>query len=201
SAAERSAAASEDTCTPGAIAPPKNSPLAETTSTQIDEPKSTTIAALPYLWYAARQLTIRSAPTSLGLSTKSGIPVRTPGSINTCGTDGQYCSSINRTSCSTDGTVESPAAPVKCSESSPIRPSMVSASSSEVTSDSVRIRQCCTTLAWSPLPEIKPTTVCVLRTSIARSTSSIPPGQFVVRVRSDPGMPVDAGARSDVDRD
>lgn len=45
SAAERAAAASEDTCTPGAIAPPRNSPLAETTSTTIEEPKSTTIAA------------------------------------------------------------------------------------------------------------------------------------------------------------
>ena len=35
------------------------------------------------------------------------MPVRTPGSISTCGTDGQYCSSISRTSCSTDGTVDS----------------------------------------------------------------------------------------------
>src|SRR6185436_9732886 len=124
-AADRAAAASEDTCTPGAIAPPRNSPLAETTSTQIDEPKSTTIAAELYLWKAARQLTIRSAPTSLGLSTRSGMPVRTPGSISTCGTDGQYCSSISRTSCSTDGTVDSPAAPVRRSESSPIRPMTV----------------------------------------------------------------------------
>ena len=156
SAAERAAAASEDTCTPGAMAPPRNSPLAETTSTQIDEPKSTTIAAVPYLWYAARQLTIRSAPTSFGLSTSSGIPVRTPGSISTWGTDGQYCSSIRRTSCSTDGTVDSPAAPVSRSASSPIRPSMVSASSSAVTSDSVRIRQWCTTFAWSPAPDTRP---------------------------------------------
>ena len=121
--------------------------MAETTSTQIDEPKSTTIAAVPYLWKAARQLTIRSAPTSLGLSTSSGMPVRTPGSISTCGTDGQYWSSITRTSCSTEGTVDSPAAPVSRSESSPISPSMVSASSSAVTSGSVRIRQCCTTFA------------------------------------------------------
>jgi len=57
-----------ETSTPGAIAPPRNSPLAETTSTQIEDPKSTTIAAVPYLWKAARQLTMRSAPTSLGLS-------------------------------------------------------------------------------------------------------------------------------------
>ena len=48
-AADRAAAASDDTSTPGAIAPPRNSPLAETTSTQIDDPKSTTIAAVPYL--------------------------------------------------------------------------------------------------------------------------------------------------------
>ena len=42
SAAERAAAASDDTCNPGAMAPPRNSPLADTTSTQIAEPKSTT---------------------------------------------------------------------------------------------------------------------------------------------------------------
>ena len=46
SAAERAAAASEETWTPGAIAPPRNSPLAETTSTQIEDPKSTTMAAV-----------------------------------------------------------------------------------------------------------------------------------------------------------
>ena len=63
------------------------------------------------------------------------MPVRTPGSISTCGTDGQYWSSMSRTSCSTDGTVDSAAAPVSRSESSPIRPSMVSANSSAVTSD------------------------------------------------------------------
>ena len=56
---------------------------------------------------------MRSAPTSLGLSTSSGIPVRTPGSISTCGTDGQYCSKHLADSCSTDGTVDRPAAPVR----------------------------------------------------------------------------------------
>ena len=60
---------------------------------------------------------------------------------------GQYWSSMTRTSCSTDGTVDSPVAPVRRSESSPIRPSMVSASSSAVTSGSVRIRHCCITFA------------------------------------------------------
>ena len=47
-AADRAAAASEDTWIPGAMAPPRNSPFADTTSTQIDDPKSTTIAALAY---------------------------------------------------------------------------------------------------------------------------------------------------------
>ncbi len=50
SAAERAAAASEDTCTPGAIAPPRNSPWPTPRRLQIDEPKSTMIAAVPYLW-------------------------------------------------------------------------------------------------------------------------------------------------------
>src|SRR4051794_40636219 len=48
-------------------------------------------------------------------------------------------------------------------------PSMMSASSSAVTSASVRMRQFCTTFAWSPEPETNPTTVWVLRTSIASS--------------------------------
>ncbi len=113
---------------------------------------------------------MRSAPTSFGLSTSKGIPVRTPGSISTCGTDGQYWSSIIRTSCSTDGTVDKAAVPVSRSESSPISPSIVSASSSAVTSDSVRIRHCCTTFACSFIPDSRPTTVWVLRTSIASST-------------------------------
>src|SRR6476661_2252249 len=49
---------------------------------------------------------------------------------------------------------------------------MVNDSSSAVTSDSVRIRQCCATFAWSPDPAMRPTTVWVLRTSIASSIGS-----------------------------
>ena len=100
------------------------------------------------------------------------MPVRTPGSISTLGTEGQYWSSMTRTSCRTDGTVDSAAAPVSRSESSPMRPSRVSANSSAVISDSVRIRQCCTTFACSFDPDINPTTVWVLRTSIASSTTT-----------------------------
>src|SRR5690606_29863339 len=43
-------AAPGDTCTPGAIPRPPTSPLAATTSTQSDDPKSTTMAAVPNLW-------------------------------------------------------------------------------------------------------------------------------------------------------
>jgi hypothetical protein len=48
-AADLAAAASEETCTPGAMAPPRNSPLADTTSTQMEEPRSTTMAGELYL--------------------------------------------------------------------------------------------------------------------------------------------------------
>src|SRR5437764_15216134 len=51
---------------------------------------------------------------------------------------------------------------------------MVSASSSAVTSASVRIRHCCTTFACSLVPETSPTTVWVLRTSMASSTTRKP---------------------------
>src|SRR5881397_1766114 len=51
---------------------------------------------------------------------------------------------------------------------------MVSASSSAVTSASVRIRHCCTTFACSLVPETSPTTVWVLRTSMASSTTRRP---------------------------
>ena len=129
------------------------------------------------------------------------MPVRTPGSISTCGTDDQYCSSITRISCSTDGTVDSPVAPVSRSASSPINPSMVSASSSAVTSASVRIRQCCTTFAWSPEPEISPTTVWVLRTSIASSTALSSSRAVRGLAGVDAGVPVDARRRADVDGD
>ena len=95
--------------------------------------------------------------------------------MRTCRTDGQYWPSMALTSCNTEGTVDSAATPVSRSESSPMSPSMVSASSSAVTSGSVRIRQFWTT-ACSPDPESSPTTVCVLRTSIASNTATAQPG-------------------------
>ena len=146
-AADRAAAASEDTCTPGAIAPPRNSPLAETTSTQIDDPKSTTIAALPYLWKAAEAIDDPVGPDLFRIVDQQRYPGAHTRFDQHVRYDRPVLLSISRTSCSTDGTVDRPAAPVSRSESSPIRPSMVSASSSDVTSVSVRIRQCCTTFA------------------------------------------------------
>ena len=48
-------------------------------------PKSTTIAGPPKSLAAASALMMRSVPTSRGLSTRIGTPVRTPGSTTTCG--------------------------------------------------------------------------------------------------------------------
>src|SRR3990170_6276039 len=70
---------------PGAIAPPRNSPLSETMSYVVAVPKSITMTGPPYRWYAARAFTMRSAPTSRGLSVRIGIPVRVPGSTTTGG--------------------------------------------------------------------------------------------------------------------
>ena len=83
SCAALAARASTDISIPGANAPPKNSPFGETTSKLVDVPKSTTIVGPSdsYNVNAASELTIRSAPISFGLSTSSGTPVFTPGSI------------------------------------------------------------------------------------------------------------------------
>ena len=62
-----------------AITPPRNSPSAETTSKFVPVPKSTTIAGPPNRVKAARAFTTRSAPTSRGLSVRTGTPVFVPG--------------------------------------------------------------------------------------------------------------------------
>ncbi len=59
---------------PGAMAPPTYSPLVETASKVVEVPKSTTIAGPPNRCTAASVLTIRSAPTSFGLSVLIGDP-------------------------------------------------------------------------------------------------------------------------------
>ena len=71
SCAARAASASTEISIPGASAPPRNSPLGDTTSRFVEVPKSTTIAGPPYKVCAASVLTMRSAPISFGLSTSS----------------------------------------------------------------------------------------------------------------------------------
>ena len=68
-------------------------------------PKSTTMHGPPNRWCAAIVLTMRSAPTSFGLSVSTGTPVLVPGSTMTVGTPAKYRSSITRISRSTAGTV------------------------------------------------------------------------------------------------
>ena len=53
---------------PGAIAPPRYSPFGVTASKVVAVPKSTMTSPCPKRSYAATALTIRSAPTSRGLS-------------------------------------------------------------------------------------------------------------------------------------
>ena len=60
--------ASEAMPRPGAITPPRYSPRAEMASKVIAVPKSTTMHGPPYLLNAATPFTMRSAPTSCGLS-------------------------------------------------------------------------------------------------------------------------------------
>ena len=63
--------------------PPAYSPLAVTTSKVVAVPKSTTTAPSGQRAWAATALTMRSAPTSRGLSYRMGIPVFTPGPTTT----------------------------------------------------------------------------------------------------------------------
>ncbi len=86
SCAARRDSASTEISMPGASAPPTNSPRSLTASKFVDVPKSTTIAGPPYRCTAATAFMIRSLPTSLGLSYRSGTPVFTPGSTMTAGT-------------------------------------------------------------------------------------------------------------------
>ena len=106
----------------------------------VDVPKSTTTHAVPHSWCAARVLTTRSAPTSRGLSTSSGTPVRTPGPTTMLGRSLRRSSS-SRSSRSRLGTVDSAAIALTCGAYAPSRPRTATSSSSAVIRGSVRIRQ------------------------------------------------------------
>ncbi len=63
----------EDNVIPGAIIPPRYSPLSDTQSNVVAVPKSTTIKLFLIFSYAPTALTILSAPNSSGLSISKGI--------------------------------------------------------------------------------------------------------------------------------
>ncbi len=90
---------------PGAMAQPNSSPLAEMASKVVAVPKSITTNGPPYTSKAATALTMRSAPTSRGLSVSTGRPVFTPGSTMT-GRKPKYFSVISRNAAVTRGTTD-----------------------------------------------------------------------------------------------
>ena len=160
--------ASTEISMPGASTPPRNSPFADTTSKFVDVPKSTTMAGPPCKVNAARVLTMRSAPTSFGLSYSTGTPVRIPGSTTTSGTASNQRSHIDRTSRRADGTVEQHAIPStepSLASDAPSRPVTSKPSSSAERRGSVASRQCSTMRS----PSKSPSTVWVLPTSIVSS--------------------------------
>ena len=106
----------------------------------VDVPKSTTTQAVPHSWCAARVFTTRSAPTSRGLSTSNGTPVRTPGPTTTLGRSVRRSSS-SRSSRSRLGTVDSAAIALTCGAYWPSRARTATSSSSAVIRGSVRMRQ------------------------------------------------------------
>src|SRR3954471_20510903 len=122
----------------------------------------------PYFAYAASALTMRSAPTSRGLSVSTATPVLTPGSTTT-GSKWKYRSTISRSAPVTGGTTEEMATPVMfLSKESPCcsrNPPNARASSSAVRSGWVDSRQCQAS-SWS---RNTPTTIWVLPTSTASS--------------------------------
>ena len=101
--AARFTSASTDVTIPGAMAPPMNSPRPLTQLKVVAVPKSITISGGPYFAVAAKASTYRSAPTSRGASTASGIRVFTPGSMKNGGRP-KYFSHIHSSVCWTGGT-------------------------------------------------------------------------------------------------
>src|SRR5579863_6091034 len=112
---------------------------------------------------------MRSAPTSFGLSYRIGMPVRVPGSSRTAWTP-NHSSAISRNAAVNRGTTDDTAIPNWSGwKAIPFRRSKSAtsrASSSEVRSPLVEIRQCCTSLG----PSNSPSTVWVFPTSMVRST-------------------------------
>src|SRR5215210_5503488 len=139
----------------------------------VEVPKSTTMHGAPYRSFAATALTIRSGPTSRGSSYRIGMPVLTPGPTARSGACAQRSATRSHSRWSA-GTVVERQIP-STSSSSNSEPS-TTASSSPVRPGSVARRK----LSTSRSPSNRPSTVCVLPTSTARSTVVL--GRVVVRL-------------------
>src|SRR5215475_8322493 len=167
SLAARANSASEAIPRPGAMTPPRYSPLAEMASKVIAVPKSTTTQGPPYLWKAATPLTMRSAPTSRGLSTSTAMPVLTPGSTNMARCP-KYSRDISPSVQLIGGTTELTITPCTSRGSRPwsVNRFLVSTPySSTVCMRAVVSRQCAT----SSSPRKTPRTVLVFPTSMVSS--------------------------------
>src|SRR5713226_3936681 len=165
--AVRANSASEAIPNPGAMTPPRYSQRSEITSNVIAVPKSTTMHGPPYLRNAATPFTIRSAPTSDGLSTSTAIPVFTPSSTNSAFLP-KYTRDISASVQFTGGTTELMITPVMASRSSSasVNKFLVKTPySSTVCSRAVVNRQ----FATSSSPRKTPSTVLVLPTSMVSS--------------------------------
>src|SRR5271155_3754631 len=165
--AARANNASDEIPNPGAITPPRYSPFAEITSNVIAVPKSTTMDGPPYSANAATPFTIRSAPTSRGLSTSTAIPVLTPGSTKSARRP-KYFFAISPSVQFTVATTELTITPPIASRSSPAsekRLRVRTPYSSTVCSRAVVSRQ----FATNSSPRNTPSTVLVFPTSIVSS--------------------------------
>src|SRR3954454_17352529 len=134
-------------------------------------PKSTTTQAPPTLSYAATAFIRRSAPTSRGLSVRTGMPSLIPGATNSR-RPWKYRSFSKIHSWSCCGTTEATIAPSTSSKVIPRSRSsaaMRMASSSDVVVREVAKRKWST----SSSPRNIPKWVCVLPTSIVRSTGGL----------------------------
>ena len=157
--------------TPGAIAPPTYSPAPLTQSNTVAVPRSTTMTAPRTRSNAASAFTIRSAPTSRGVSTRRGIPVRVPAPT----TSGSRAKPrrIARTNISvSSGTTLAITAPAIVPTATP-RDASIFGSSTAYSSlvrrrDAVRRSEC-----TRRSPSNTPTATLVLPTSTASSSGSV----------------------------
>src|SRR5204862_2786722 len=152
---------------PGAITPPRYSPLGDTTSHVVAVPKSTTMQPALISSYAATALTIRSAPTSRGFSYRIGMPLLIPAPTTSAGPPQwrlKNCCNPNSVGGTTDEMI--PALIERHGKPSMSSSVLIStAYSSEVRSATVWIRQC----AASSPSRNTPSTVFVFPTSTASS--------------------------------